>query len=277
MFRHLIYNALIAGALVFLMFRPYMPGSYDQLAVTISAMVQIGSYGGLLLVLVGGIWLLSGPGKPGAEKREENFRKASLIVIGLLVIIVSLIPLAGDNPSFAALFLVVSMAVIVRAWMRTKESYASASTPAVPLYLILIPVIVVAVRVTFIGKAVEYSRNLAIRNSEALIQEIENHFERYGRYPVSLQALHGDISPGVVGIREYCYEPNGEVYNVYFRHFSHDLAADEIVMYNKRDEHAFAAHALDILEYTGDALAVQRGDRRRARLEMEHWVSILFD
>ncbi|HEY8510588.1 MAG TPA: hypothetical protein VIL31_01440 [Cyclobacteriaceae bacterium] len=277
MFRHLIYIALLTLALVFLMFRPYMPGSYDQLAVTISAMVQIGSYGGLLLILVGGIWLLSRPGEPGAERRNENFWKASLIVIGLLVIIVSLIPLAGDNPSFATLFLVVSLALIARSWMRTKEPYASASTPAAPLYLILIPLIVVAVRVTFIDKAVEYSRNLAIRNSEALIQEIENHFERYGRYPISLQALHGDISPGVVGIKEYCYEPYGEAYNVYFKHSSQDLAADEIVMYNKRDEHAFASHRLDILEYTGNELALRRGDRRRVQLSTPHWMAISFD
>jgi hypothetical protein len=277
MFRHLIYNALIAGALVFLMFRPYMPGSYDQLAVTISAMVQIGSYGGLLLVLLGGIWLLSGPGKPGAEKREENFRKASLIVLGLLMIIVSLIPLAGDNPSFAIAFLVVSLGMIIHTWRRTEELFTKDNRTMAPFYMILIPLIVVTARVLFIGEAVNHSRNIAIRNSEALIQEIENHFERYGRYPVSLQALHGDISPGVVGIKEYCYEPYGEAYNVYFKHSSQDLAADEIVMYNKRDEHAFASHRLDILEYTGNELALRRGDRRRVQLSTPHWMAISFD
>src|SRR5690606_38151281 len=277
MIRHIVYIALIAAALLFFMFRPYLPGSYDQLAATISAMVQIGTYGGLLLVLLGGIWLWSAWGKAGAEKRNKNFRRASLIVLGLIVIIVSLIPLAGDNPSFAIMFMVVSLAMIIHAWMRAKASLTSGDRPAAPLYLILIPLIAVAARITFIDKAVEYSHNLAIRNSEALIQEIENHFERFGRYPNSLQALHGDISPGVVGIKEYCYEPYGEAYNVYFKHSSHDLAADEIVMYNKRDEHAFASHRLDILEYTGNELALRRGDRRRVQLSTPHWMAISFD
>jgi hypothetical protein len=48
-------------------------------------------------------------------------------------------------------------------------------------------------------------------------------------------------------------------------------------MYNKLNEHSFAAHARDILEYTGEELALRRGDRRRYELATSHWISIKFD
>jgi len=41
--------------------------------------------------------------------------------------------------------------------------------------------------------------------------------------------------------------PNGKAYNVYFKQFSDELDAEEIVMYNKLNEHYFTAHSQDIL------------------------------
>jgi hypothetical protein len=128
----------------------------------------------------------------------------------------------------------------------------------------------------FIDGAVELSRNIAIRNSETLIQPIEN-YQKSGHYPISLQALHYDISPEVIGISQYFYEPNGNAYNVYFKQFSDELDVEEIVMYNKLNQHYFTAHSQDILEYTGDTLVLRRGDRRRVKLSTPHWISIIFE
>jgi hypothetical protein len=121
------------------------------------------------------------------------------------------------------------------------------------------------------------SRNTAIRNSEALIQSIENYQKRNGHYPISLQALHYDISPEVVGVSQYFYEPNGNSYNVYFKQFSDELDAEEIVMYNKLNEHYFTAHSQDILEYTGDTLVLRRGDTHREKLFTPNWILIKFE
>ena len=101
--------------------------------------------------------------------------------------------------------------------------------------------------------------------------------QKNGSYPLSLQALHSDILPGIIGIKQYYYEPNGNGYNLYFKQFSDEMDVEEIVMYNKLDEHAFAAHLLDILEYSGQELTLRRGDRRRYRLSSPHWIYIKFD
>jgi len=48
-------------------------------------------------------------------------------------------------------------------------------------------------------------------------------------------------------------------------------------MYNKLDEHAFAAHVLDILEYSAEDLALRRGDRHKYKLSQPHWIYIKFE
>lgn len=56
-----------------------------------------------------------------------------------------------------------------------------------------------------------------------------------------------------------------------------ELDAKEVVLFNPRDEHRFASHDLDIVQYDGEQLDRRRGDQRRTRLAQAHWISILFD
>jgi hypothetical protein len=92
-----------------------------------------------------------------------------------------------------------------------------------------------------------------------------------------LHSLHRDVPTGVVGIERFTYEPNGAAYNVYFVRQAIAFDAKEVVMFNPRDEHRFASHELDVLQFDGDQLALRRGDRRRTLLRQAHWLSILFD
>jgi hypothetical protein len=133
------------------------------------------------------------------------------------------------------------------------------------------------VRYIFITPAVEFSRDKAIKNSERLIQAIETYYKHHGQYPLSLQALNSDYSPFLIGISHYYYEPNGNAYNLYFKQISDTLDMEEIVMYNKLDEHRFAAHAMDILEFTGEELALRKGDRRKFKHSTQHWIYFKFD
>lgn len=73
---------------------------------------------------------------------------------------------------------------------------------------------------------------------------IEIYYQHEAKCPVSLQALHSDYDPRVIGIRQYFSEPNGYAYNLYFEHLSAKLDMEEIVMLNKLDEHHFATHAI---------------------------------
>ena len=281
MTRHFIAIISITAFIVLCMFLPFLPGRYDSLSPTLSFMTQLFSFAGLLLVPLGLLWLGYEFRKQRGEskKKTKHFFIATFLTIGFVTIIISLGALLNYNVSFGILFLAVCLSLLTRIYLKqlAKRNYDHLNFNPIPLYLIIIPLIVAVVRFTLLSKGVEFSRNYAIKKSEPLITAIEAYHAKNGSYPLSLQALHSDILPGIIGIKQYYYEPNGNGYNLYFKQFSDEMDVEEIVMYNKLDEHAFAAHLLDILEYSGQELTLRRGDRRRYRLSSPHWIYIKFD
>lgn len=246
-------------------------------------MAQVFSFAGLILVPLGIIWLWfvlmeRKPGS-GSGKYTTGFGYVSLLVLGLIAFVVSFGAFSNYNLSFGIIFLMVCFIVLAKAILKLRKDQFpghSKFNPA-PVYLIIIPAMVFFARLLFITPAVEFSRYYAIRKSEPLINAIEAHQIKFGHYPVSLQALHMDFSPGMIGIPQYHYEINGNAYNLFFKQPSDELPVEEIVMYNKSDEHAYAAHALDILEYSGEELELRRGDRHRYKLAVPHWIYIKLD
>lgn len=275
MTRHVVYILLISAVIIFVMFRPFMPGRYDNLSIPLSFMAQVFSFTSLIFVPLGLFWWIKIKAAGIQELTQSRFLKTTLAIAGLISLIVSVGAFSQNHTSLAILFLVVTFLSLIRTFLNLKKD--GSKSEFLPLYLIIIPIVVALARFQFIDKAVELSRNIAIRNSETLIQSIENYQKRSGHYPISLQALHYDISPEVVGISQYFYEPNGSAYNVYFKQFSDELDVEEIVMYNKLDEHYFTAHSQDILEYSGDTLVLRRGDRRRIKLSTSNWILIKFE
>ena len=265
------------------MFLPFFPGRYDGLAVTLSFMSQLFSLASLLLVPLGLLWLWFEITKrkttTGADKKTKRFTIATVLTLGFITVAVSLGALSNYYLSFGILFLVFCFSLLTKTYLKLKREGISDNIKfnPTPIYLITIPIIVALVRFTLITTGVEFSRDYAIKKSESLIAAIEAHYATNRNYPISLQALHSDILPEIIGIRQYHYEPNGAAYNLYFKQFSDELDVEEIVMYNKLDEHAFAAHVLDILEYSGQELALRRGDRHRYKLSTPHWIYIKFE
>lgn len=272
---HIVYILLTSAVIIFVMFRPFMPGRFDNLAIPLSFMVQIFSFIGLIFVPLGLFWWIKTKDPAVQESTRRRFLNTTLVIAGLISLIVSVGAFSQNHTSLAILFLVVTFLSLIRAFLKPKKDCLKSDF--LPFYLIIIPIVVALARFLFIDKAVEFSRSLAISNSEALIQSIENYRISNGHYPVSIQALHYDISPEVVGISQYFYEPNGNAYNLYFKQFSNELDVEEIVMYNKLDEHYFTAHSQDILDYKGNTLVLRRGDRRRTKLSKPNWISIKFD
>lgn len=146
-----------------------------------------------------------------------------------------------------------------------------------PLYLVILPLVAAGFKFTLVASAVEFSRNRAIDNGAAFIADIERYHSAHGRYPHSLQSLHEDYSPGVTGVERYHYEPNGDGYNVYFRHLGTALSAWEIVMFNPRGEHEFTSHNADLLQYTREQLSRARGYFSVHDASRPQWKCFLFD
>jgi hypothetical protein len=246
-------------------------------------MTQLFSLTGFLLVPLGSFWLWSETAKRKTttvpDERTKRFATATVLILGFITLVVSLGALTDYNLSFGILFLTFCFSLLTRTYLKLKKEGIPDNLKYIPtpIYLITIPIVVALFRFTLIEPAVAFSRNYAIKKSEPLITAIETYYATNGTYPISLQALHSDILPQIIGIKQYYYEPNGTAYNLYFKQFSDELDVEEIVMYNKVDNHAFAAHMLDILEYSGEELALRRGDRHRYKLSTPHWIYIKFE
>lgn len=286
MILHFARITAITMLIVTCMFLPFIPGSYDNLAVTLSLMAQVFGMAGLLLVPIGLLWLIyesmkrtQKDWKLTGKVKSCHFAIAALAASIIVAIAVSLGAFGNNNRTLGIITLVFCAYIILKLIPKLRQMKNSENKKfnPTPFYLICIPLIVLLFRFMFIVPATEFSRNYAIKKSEKLIQDIEAYYNRTGHYPLSLLSVNPDYEPSVIGIKEYHYEPYGNAYNLYFEQFTYELDIKEIVMYNKLDEHAMSSHDMDILEYTGEELTLRRGDRRKYNLPIPHWKYIWFD
>ena len=284
MLTHFFRILVITAVLLACVFLPYMPGEYDSLATTLSFMAQLFGLAGLLLVPVGLLWLLYELSLRAKKNTLTSigtyrFAVAAILTSCLVAFVISLGAFGNNNRSFGIFTVILCTYVVWKVLPRLKQlkNQQNRRLHPAPFYLMIIPLVIALFRLMFIEPATEFSRYYAIRQSGPLIADIETYYKNNGKYPVSLQALHHDYKPSMTGISQFYYERNGMAYNVYFKQFSDELDVLEIVMYNKLDEHAFAAHAMDILEYTNEELALRRGDRQRYPLSIPHWVYMKFE
>ncbi len=284
MIQHLLGIVLTIAFILFCTLLPFLPGSYDNLAVAFSEMAHLFGVVGLLLVPVGLLWI-------GAERSSRLAQKRH--VFPLLVLIVSTLVWAAVclaaiiHSGLVLVFAVVVLWVLVlrKAWARFRQGASPAGpssfnlSSAIPFYFIAVPIAVALLQWALVDRATEMSRNRAIANSAPLITAIEEYRNRNGRYPTSLLAEHPDIRPQVMGIPQYHYEPHGAGYNVVFEQFNHRFGTREFVVYNPLDEYIMTAHAIDILEMTSEQLVIERtrGHNSRHDLPQPHWKYFWFD
>lgn len=268
----MISAVVITAILLLAMLGPYLPGRFDASAATLSFVIQVASYVSLLFVPVGFAWMVS-------RNRSSLWRRLTVGLAGLVVFVAVVSAVSVNQLAMGALLGLASTMFLRAAvrGMRANSEHAERTRLATPLYLAIIPVVLVAFISSVLPRAAEWSRDRAIRHSATLIAAIESYRQRQGHYPLSLQSLNRDVPTGVVGIERFHYEPNGQSYNLFFVRQHVALDAREVVMFNPRDEHGFASHELDLLQYDGEQLALRRGDRRRTPLGHPHWVSFLFD
>lgn len=254
------------------MLLPYLPGRFDASAAALSSVSRIASYASLVLVPAGLAWRFT-------RQHSRLWHRVILTMGGLIVFVAAMAALAVNQLAIGVMVGIAGAAFLFRAHRRIQAAFvgADAGQNPIPLIAVFVPVFLVSFDATLLPRAAEWSRGRAIEHSATLITEIESFRQRRGYYPVSLHSLNRDVYTGVVGIERFLYEPNGEAYNLFFTRPHIDLAAEEVVMFNPRDEHRFTSHELDLLQYDGEHLDLRRGDRRRTPLRQAHWISILFD
>ena len=254
--------AATVGALLATLY-PHFPGSYDVLAVPISGIVRFLAWPSLLLVPAGALWL--------ATKRR-GARIAALAVLSIILLVAAFLALMTS-----AILAVLVLALGVLSHVRLHRSEATSITPAI--YMVVVPPLVLALQWVLVPRAVEYSRDRAIRNSAAIIADIEGHRARNGEYPTSILSLWRDYSPDVIGIDRYRYERRGAAYNLVFENPALAFGTNEIVVYNPRDEQVFTSHALDLLQNSPEQLALEwtRGHYAVRQASQPHWKYFWFD
>ena len=276
MIKHFLRITMAVLVMSIFIFLPYFPGDYDAMVITLSTFVQVLAMSGLLFVPVGIIWLMY----ELLKRKNVTYRFAiTSLIIFCFVGIFSTIGAFVNSPSFGFIVLVVFIYLFKIFFSRIKQirNNGDRNFNPTPCYLIFIPVLVVFIRFLFIDFATDFSRNTAIKHSEQLIKAIELYQEKNNHYPLSLLSLWEDYKPSIIGIKRFYYEPHGTTYNLYFEQFATELSVQEIVMYNKLDEHQFSSHNSDLLVLTPEQINLQRGYFGKYDLPTPHWKYFWFD
>ena len=274
MVKHLLGIVAAIALLLLCTFLPFLPGHHDPVAVPVSAMALVAGVLGLVLI-PSGLLLIAANYSPALGQRRYALSLLALVASSLVW---GGVFLAAFVQSFVLAFAVLILWIFTtfKAWTRLRTTRGFT---ALPYYLVAVPIGTALLQFTLIKPAVEYSRNRAIRNSAPLIAAIEQHRTAQGRYPTSLQSVHPDLHPDVIGIPQYRYESRGDSYNLFFEQFSYQLGVREFVMYNPKDEHVMTSHATDLLELTPAQLALEhtRGHNARFDTPYPHWKYFWFD
>jgi len=267
----LISVGLCIAVLACAMLLPFLPGRHDPLAVSLSATATGVAFGGLLLVPIGVTWLIS--------SRGYALAKLALVVATVVTAGSALATVAIGSMAAGVGLLAAWVIWLVHLWRRvgTARTAGVNLSRAVPIGLIVVPLVAMAVRTTLVGSAATWSRDRVIANAAEVISDIERFRERTGAYPVAISSVWPDYHPGIVGIERYRYEPSGNGYNLYFEHPSTNLAVREIVMYNPRGEQDISSHAFDLLRLSPEEIRRQRGYFASYDLPQAGWRRFLFD
>jgi hypothetical protein len=230
---------------------PFMPGPYDSLASAVSVVAQTTGFIGLLLVPVAIIWLIQEIRKLTRKNMVANnwtngyfFAITATVISAFIILVYALgfLMLAGPT---SAVILLLGAGFLLYKLLPSIHSLKRSDNIAfhtAPLYLLSIPVISFVVRILLIGPVSDYSRNYAIENGQQLINAIEDYYVKNKHYPETIETLDYVAKPFIMGIEEFEYQRHGDTYNLWFTQRQAIIATEEVVMYNKNDEHNVKGH-----------------------------------
>lgn len=273
--KHIFIILLTIAIIVTGIFLPYIPGDYDLFAVGFSYIFQFGIFSSLLLVPTGLIWLILNisVGQKQQISKYSIYLKKTTLIITVIMVLASALGAFASGSRFSAFF-ILGVGIFLLT-IQKKLNFHPFPNSIIPYYLIIIPLTVVFIRLTYFEKAKNKTTDFAIQQSAPLIHDIEAYKSANGHYPVSIQSTIEDYHTSVSGIQRFHYEPTKNAYNLYFVQISNRLGTEEIVMYNKAEEHEMTVHNQDLLRIPTENIL--RGYHKVVELPQQHWKIFYFD
>lgn len=248
---------LLALNLLFALFvvLPFMPGPSNKLSIGLSALGQMAGFFGVLTLPLGLVWaffeLRKFRGAAGLKVNHWNngfYFAIAATLVGVFAYALVTAGLTHDDGWWVTavsvpigLFLLWTTA---RGIGKLRRQVVLKFSPA-PLYLLSIPLVVLAAKLWLQDPLAAASRVKAIRQSEPLIAAIERFREREGRYPDSLAELQPGFllklpSTSVMGVNHFDYEKTPDAFYLYFKQVHG--ATIEVVEYDKTQRHNRKGH-----------------------------------
>jgi hypothetical protein len=123
-----------------------------------------------------------------------------------ILLIVILITAFGIS-RFLGIFLFICLIFFTRLSLKkvTQSKSGTFSSFCIPLGLAMLPIILLVFQLLIDKPLTSWSRARAINNSSELIGEIERYKLKFGKYPLTLNAIWKDYETGIIGIEKYQY------------------------------------------------------------------------
>lgn len=227
---------------------PFIPGPPNKLVIGLSAVSQFAGFFGLVLVPIGIIWTVIEIRKWRNSNNENlNYRlpfylaiiATVIITAACLILAITVIIINGALIGIAGLILIaLGLKLAIKEIKKLK--YSAGKFNPVPIYLFTIPLIAFLTRVFLVGPVSDYSRDFAIKRSEALIASIEEYKNKEGQYPESINELETRYKtkipgPYIMGILDFRYNKINDRYSISFSQWLECGSLEEIVLYDKKN------------------------------------------
>jgi len=239
---------------VVLIILPFLPGPSNRLVGVLSVFAQSAGFLGLPLVLIGIAWIIFEIRKKYNSNNKDLYGKPPYYFAIISTVIVTLISLlliigvcanigqlnTGLLAGCAGLALCVFALIRVAKVIKKSKENEGMQFNFLPLCLVTVPLIAFCARTYLMQPMSSYSRNIAIKQADRLINVIENYKNIQGIYPKSLQELDAasvrkmKVSP-VMGITDFRYNQIGDRYSISFSQWLDLGSLEEIVLYDKNN------------------------------------------
>jgi len=232
---------------IILIVSPFFPGPSNSLVIGLSSVSLTLGFFGLLLVPVGVLWIIFEWKKCRQPKENQIDWKPSYLLSIIATIIIT-----GINTIYIPLIyqfegvLAAGVFVILLCWIlhrmirfiRKIKTQPSRAFIYMPVYLIILPIIAYASNKFLVDPISNFSRTLAIQQSEVLIRAIEEYKNNEGTYPESLESMKGKYieeipESQIMGVTHYRYHKLDDDFTLAFSQWKDGAALEELVIFDR--------------------------------------------